>query len=191
MITRPIYNIESGVDQTKHHWFENSFDEVKLDWINNLVELYPLESATTIGGEKEYRNSSVRWLYYDQFSAWVYDDLGALIMEANKSWKFDLYSVIDSIQYTEYNESGGHYDWHVDIGPSIAHRKISIVTQLSDPDEYEGGDLQIWAGGEYKTVPKSKGGSVVFPSFLMHRVTPVTKGIRKSLVLWVGGGSYK
>jgi PKHD-type hydroxylase len=114
-------------------------------------------------------------------------------MEANnKIWKFNLHSVIDSIQYTVYYEGGGHYDWHVDIGPgSISDRKISCSVQLSDPNKYEGGDLEVWSGGEFKVIERRQGSAIFFPSFLMHRVTPITKGIRKSLVLWMGGGSYK
>lgn len=191
MILKPIYNVETDIDQTQYQWFENGFNEEKLEWISNLSELYPFEEGSTVGGEKEYRKSSIKWLHYDHLSSWVYDDLSEIVMEANKKWKFNLYSVIDSIQYAEYKGGGEHYDWHVDIGPSISHRKISIITQLSDPDDYEGGDLQIWTGGSYKTTPKVKGSCIVFPSFIMHRVTPVTMGLRKSLVLWVGGDSYK
>ena len=58
-------------------------------------------------------------------------------------------------------------------------------------DEYEGGDFEIGSGGEFKKLSKKKGSGILFPSFLMHRVTPITKGVRKSLVLWVGGESYK
>jgi len=115
-----------------------------------------------------------------------------MVLEANQIWNFNIHSVIDSIQYTEYLEGGGHYDWHIDIGPgSINHRKISITIQLSDVEEYEGGDFEIWTGGEFKKLPKKQGTAILFPSFLMHRVTPITKGVRKSLVLWVGGDSYK
>ena len=116
-----------------------------------------------------------------------------LSLEANRElWDFNLHSIIDDIQYTEYYEGGGHYDWHVDIGPnSINHRKVSITVQLSDPSEYEGGEFEIWSGGEFRRLPKRKGDVILFPSFLLHRITPITKGIRKSLVLWVGGGAYK
>jgi PKHD-type hydroxylase len=80
----------------------------------------------------------------------------------------------------------------MDIGPgSISHRKVSITIQLSDPSEYEGGDLELWYGGSIIQIPKNKGLTVLFPSFSMHRVTPITKGTRKSLVLWVGGEHYK
>jgi PKHD-type hydroxylase len=76
-------------------------------------------------------------------------------------------------------------------GNSIT-RKISIVVQLSDPDEYEGGELQIQTGSEsYISILKKKGAVTLFPSYMRHRVTPVTKGVRKSLVLWVGGSTFR
>ena len=116
-----------------------------------------------------------------------------MVQEANNAlWKFDLRSIIDSIQYTEYEEDGGHYDWHMDIGPgSINHRKISVVVQLSEADSYEGGELVLWNSNVPSVIEKGIGNVIIFPSFLMHKVTPMVKGNRKSLVLWLGGGSYK
>ena len=74
-------------------------------------------------------------------------------------------------------------------------RKVSLTVQLSDPSEYEGGDLEISKGGlsedsGYK-MHRGKGTVVIFPSYMMHRVTPVTRGTRRSFVLWVGGSHYK
>jgi PKHD-type hydroxylase len=82
----------------------------------------------------------------------------------------------------------------MDIGSQgfMPFRKLSVTVQLSDPDEYDGGDLQFWTGGQYPiSGPRGKGNVVIFPSFLLHRVTPVTTGTRKSFVLWLGGGHYK
>ena len=71
-------------------------------------------------------------------------------------------------------------------------RKVSITVQLSDTDDYEGGNLEIWSGGDnVKIAPRGRGNVVIFPSYMMHRVTPVTKGTRKSFVLWVGGEHYR
>ena len=107
-------------------------------------------------------------------------------------WQFDIPSILDTVQYTQYYENGGHYDWHTDNGPyPFNTRKISITVQLSDPNEYDGGDLELWNGGNIKTVFRGRGATILFPSFIMHRVTPVTQGLRKSLVLWVGGEHYK
>jgi len=115
--------------------------------------------------------------------------------EANENmFKFDLYSMPEQIQYTEYYDyEQGHYDWHMDIGHgNLSQRKISVTVQLSHPDEYEGGDLQLWPGGTYPiNAPRGKGNVIIFPSFMMHRVTPIIKGTRKSFVLWLGGGHYK
>ena len=73
-------------------------------------------------------------------------------------------------------------------------RKISITVQLSDPSEYEGGELELWSGGSEESATKAyKGaGSVfMFPSYMLHRVTPITKGTRRSFVLWLGGSHYR
>ena len=100
------------------------------------------------------------------------------------------------IQYTEYDAAElGHYDWHQDIGPGQASaRKVSLTVQLSGANEYEGGELQIWNGGDLadaESTPRGAGNVVIFPSYMPHRVSPVTRGIRRSFVLWVGGGHYK
>lgn len=198
MQLKPIFDINQNINQTDYYWFQNGMSEEELLWIDNLKELYEFEKASIVGAtslnaSQEVRNSRIKWIELDDKSLWLYQKLSNLIFEANNSiWGFNLHSIIDSIQYTEYLEGGGHYDWHVDIGPApINHRKISIVVQLSDPTEYEGGDLEIWSGGSFQKVPKMKGCVVTFPSFLLHRVTPVTSGKRRSLVLWVGGDSYK
>ena len=197
MEVRPIFDINNNINQTEYYWYKEGFNADELDWVHNLKELYEYEIASIVGPTdptilKEIRQSRIKWLTYDEKSMWLYDKLKNFAVDANNTvWGFDLHSILDSIQYTEYPEGGGHYDWHVDIGPGINHRKVSIVVQLSDPTEYEGGDLQIWSGGQFRTVPKLKGCTALFPSFLLHRVTPVTKGLRRTLVLWVGGSSYK
>ena len=113
-------------------------------------------------------------------------------------WNFDLTSAPECIQYTEYHGSDmGEYAWHQDIGPNeLSARKISITVQLSDDNEYEGGELLFWMGGNSLednnlVAPRGKGTVVLFPSYVVHAVKPVTKGIRKSFVLWLGGGHYK
>ena len=88
--------------------------------------------------------------------------------------------------YTAENQ--GKYDWHLDVGKDdISRRKLSAVVLLSDPSEFDGGELQIMTSKDPKTVPLKRGSIVFFPSFLLHRVTPVTRGERRSLVFWVEG----
>ena len=148
------------------------------------------------------RSSMVKWIPQSDDWNWLYVRMMELAKEANdETWNFDLISADENIQYTEYyaNENG-HYDWHQDVGPGdlASKRKVSITLQLSEDDEYVGGDLEITGGGSGNGVfetshvcPRGKGITVIFPSYMMHRVTPVTKGTRRSLVLWVGGSHYR
>jgi PKHD-type hydroxylase len=193
MYIRPIFNPDLQVNQTEHYWFEKGFSPKDVNRINKLTKEGSLQEASVLSGAgKNTRDSSIKWLEPNSKHSWIYDTLVHYIQEANSIWKFDLHTVIDDIQYTEYEGGGNHYDWHVDIGPgSISHRKVSVIVQLSDPSEYKGGKLQINTGGQVKTIPQVKGSVVIFPSYLLHRVTPVTTGLRKSLVLWAGGGHYK
>ena len=84
-----------------------------------------------------------------------------------------------------------NYYWFENGFSSKDISKVSIIVQLSDPSEYKGGILEINTGGGIKAIPQVKGSVVIFPSYLQHRVTPVTSGLRKSLVLWAGGEHYK
>ncbi len=195
MDLKPIFPAKEGINQTNYYWFENGFTTQEIDTIVNGSLDYEFQKAIIMdeGNTDKFRKSNIKWLPFDSKWEWVIDKIMSQVTEANKTiWNFDLKSIIDNIQYTEYEGNGGHYDWHLDIGPgSISHRKISITIQLSDPEEYVGGDLQIMTGSEYTTVPRGKGTVVIFPSFLLHRVVPLTSGNRKSLVLWVGGDHYK
>jgi len=194
MELKPIIPIDLNVDQTNYYWFKEGFSLSEIKSIEDLSMDFPFEKATTVSSnpDSEARKSQIKWLHLNSKTDWVYDKIVNMAIEANTTWKFNLHSIIDSIQYTEYYEGGGQYDWHVDIGPkNISHRKVSVTIQLSDSDEYEGGELELWTGSGYHVMPRGKGVSTFFPSFTMHRVTPVTKGIRKSLVLWIGGEHYK
>jgi PKHD-type hydroxylase len=82
------------------------------------------------------------------------------------------------------------YGWHLDYGGGIS-RKLSLAIQLTDPSEYEGGNLQIMTSGEPQNMRKQRGLIAVFPSYVLHQVTPVTQGSRQSLVAWVSGPAFK
>ena len=197
MFTSYAFNQAENSPQD-YYWFQNAFSEEDLTRLYNLLESLPYQDATTIGNQdekiSEVRSSKIKWIPQTNNWQWLYEKLFDMIEEANGTlWNFDLFGTNEFIQYTEYlADDQGHYDWHQDIGhggPSL--RKISLVVQLTEADEYEGGDLQIWPGGNIWTVPKGKGNVAIFPSYMMHRVTPMTSGVRKSLVLWAGGQHYK
>jgi len=197
MFTSYAFNQAENSPQD-YYWFQNAFSEEDLTRLYNLLESLPYQDATTIGSQdekvSEVRSSKIKWIPQTNNWQWLYEKLFGMIEEANDTlWNFDLFGTNEFIQYTEYlTADQGHYDWHQDIGtggPSL--RKVSLVVQLTDPNEYQGGDLQIWPGGSIWTVPKGKGNVAIFPSYMMHRVTPMEGGVRKSLVLWAGGEHYK
>ena len=195
MNPKPIFEVNNNIDQTTHYWFTEVFSEEELMWIENLQKEYQYERASIVGSTsfndtEQIRKSKIKWISLDEKSEWLYEKLSNLCIEANDNlWGFNLNNIKDEIQYTEYGE-GGNYDWHVDIGPyPINHRKISIVVFLTD--DHVGGELELWSGGNFQNILKKRGNAIIFPSYLLHRVTPVTEGIRKSLVLWVGGDSYQ
>ena len=202
----PHFNSDKLPDMTGWYFFENAFTPEELDDINEMIIPIPYVAATIANntGQKEmrkYRKSNIKWISAtDDFNNsfhrhhWLYDRLMECITEANDvMWNFDLHGLTDSIQYTEYDGTEeGFYGWHVDIGPrELALRKVSLVVQLSDPSEYEGGELHLKTGSGETTTPNMRGTVIVFPSYLLHRVTPVTSGLRKSLVLWAGGSRLK
>src|SRR4029077_9447880 len=97
---------------------------------------------------------------------------------------------VDSLLYCEYPERG-HFDWHIDCGEGLTStRKISLSAQLSDASEYEGGGLEFAVHGELRGA-RRLGTVVAFPAFLHHRVTPVSRGIGRSLVAWAHGPIFR
>lgn len=183
-------------NETNHcnfYYFVNQFTDTELNAINNLASKLQRQDAVTGDGlVSSYRKSEVSWIDEDENSYWIYQKIAELAAVANKEmWNFDIWGFPDNLQYTVYHGNGGHYDWHLDLGPGMSNRKISMVMQLAGPDEYTGGDLEIKVGGNVLTVPKEKGLICFFPSFLLHRVTPTTSGTRISLVTWLGGNNFR
>lgn len=188
---------QKQVDLLNWYWFEHGFSIDEINKVHQLAEKFRWEDAVVLGSDspkEEIRKSRIKWLMNtDRDAKWLYDKLLELVRISNSElWNFDLISSGESVQYTEYNEGGGHYGYHADIGQgSASHRKVSLVVQLSDPKDYEGGDFEILRGMNPEPLPKTQGAVILFPSYILHRVTPVTKGTRRSLVLWVGGSAFR
>jgi len=185
---------------------ENILSNSEIDTIlKNVKSLKSQDSKITVGKSESndfiqnssFRTSTIKWIPEIPPTEWLYKKLHDCILESNNTWNFTLSSIEEQIQYSEYNSTQkGHYTWHVDIANDVfALRKLSVIVQLSSSEEYEGGDVEFFTGGDIdqnkiKAI-RNKGSVTVFPSYMLHRVTPVTKGIRKSLVLWVGGTQFR
>jgi len=177
-------------------WWENAFTEQELNWLQNKAKND--EQDGRVGGNAaggvnpNIRRSQVSWLENSADTKWVFEKLGAIVSNMNaQHFRFDLTGFGEPCQLTNYNQSEhGMYGWHQDYGGGIS-RKLSMVVQLTDPSEYEGGNLQIMTSAQPQNVRKQKGLVAIFPSYILHQVTPVTQGSRQSLVAWVSGAAFK
>lgn len=120
---------------------------------------------------------------------WIYELLMEIAEEENdKHFKLDLAGITRKPEFVEYKARYGRFNWHDDYSheDESAPRKLTVVFQLSDGSDYKGGDFQSWSV-PIDTLSRERGSVLVLPSFVPHRVTPVTKGIRRILVAWISG----
>jgi PKHD-type hydroxylase len=144
------------------------------------------------GTDTKKRTTTISWLPFDEMKP-MYKDLNNFIQKANRNhFGFGDIQVTEQAQFTEYPE-GGFYDWHMDCDVNMVHeppvRKISMTILLNHESQFEGGDLEIMTPGS--KVKLTQGNAITFASFLNHRVAPVTRGVRQSLVVWFGGTPFR
>lgn len=175
-------------------WSGELEDVLCDDIVKNFSKIEPVQGKT-FNGDDSYRSSVIRWV---EGEAGLKTHLSGYFERANsKAFAFDIGRVFDiEMQFTEYDaEYQGQYKVHHDINwtsDAVYQRKLSMVIQLTDPTEYEGGQLQFTEVQSPASEELRKRGSIiVFPSYLQHAVTPVTKGKRHSLVLWISGPRWR
>ena len=144
------------------------------------------------GYDPEKRITTISWIPFKDMPE-MYKDIEKTMLQANNNhFGFEGMRLTEVAQFTHYL-TGGFYDWHMDNDVQAKHqppvRKISMTLLLSDPSTFEGGELEIISKG--KSAELKQGQAIFFASWLQHRVKPVTKGERKSLVMWFGGPSFK
>jgi PKHD-type hydroxylase len=192
----PSYNLTTSFASWQDGFTDEEIDKIiAIGESRRIKEAYVGTDKNKKANEK-IRKSKISWIDNAEDSIWLYDKLAYYCRKLNgEFFNFDLYGFSENMQYTIYNgDEEGHYDSHIDMFPAgadSAQRKLSMVVQLTDPEKYEGGDLQIYCSSGCESVKKEKGFIAVFPSYLLHKVTPVTTGIRRSLVVWVCGPPFK
>jgi len=174
--------------------FKDVFTAEELTTLESFALKAKEEGGT--GAEKDkLRKSKIVWLDFVDKNIPVYQRLAALVADANAvNFRFDIVGLGEPIQLARYEATDqGHYDWHQDFGnTSGVSRKLSLTVQLTDGDKYEGGELQIFrVANDVLIAPRERGSVIVFPSYQLHRVTPVTKGVRHSLTAWVSGPAFR
>lgn len=192
---RFVFGNDPFPNQTNYYRYIKAIPDASIDELRAILDTKELHDAQVgdNGGEVNTtkRRSKIYWLPKTDEFVKLYKTLQELISKCNQEfYKFKLTEIDEQIQYTVYNsDDEGYYDWHLDMGPGKARRKLSLICQLSDPSEYEGGELQMNTG-QILVPEKEKGTVIIFPSYILHRVTPVTKGTRRSLVMWIEGPAF-
>lgn len=165
--------------------------------LDMLKEAYP--NAASVGGtidsskiSRKIRSAEIYVLDNDLDNRWIYEKIAKIVSFANKyHFDYDITGITHGIQLIEYSSDGdvkGHYDWHTDTGPGEpSTRKISLTVQLSDPKDYEDCELLINNHGIEIKAEKERGSVHLFPSYMLHKVTPISKGTRYALVIWIHG----
>ena len=147
----------------------------------------PIPSIT-----KQLRDCYVTYCEKTRNTTWFIERIEKALIETNdKYWKFQVSSFIDPPRLMSYYEGQHFQSYHADIGQGItSFRKLTSILFLSDPSTYEGGEFEM--PGEYiDKATLSKGSLLIFPAYLVHRVSPVTKGERHTLVYRICGAPLK
>jgi|TARA_B100000287_G_scaffold418671_1_gene455951 PKHD-type hydroxylase len=185
------WNNNCDFETERYFVFTPLFSKEECDNIINIGENLPISDASVTDNreiDKKIRTSRVSWIPTNSDTNWIYNWIWNSVQNTNK-WKLDIRGFHDGLQYTVYDGTEkSFYDWHTDTGPGMNHRKISLSIQLSEPDEYSGGTIELERVGMLDSPDVlEKGHAIMFPSIMKHRVLPVTNGIRKSLVVWITG----
>jgi PKHD-type hydroxylase len=179
-------------------YWDNAFSPGECETIKNIALSKQKEKGGVSGDtvsagyiDTSVRNNSVSWLGEEDPIPFVYQRLTDIITSLNDQFfKFHLYGFCEKIQFTEYKAPGEFYKEHIDKSYKGTIRKLSIVVQLSDPKEYEGCDLLLNTG-KIEQMKRDQGSVIIFPSYVLHQVTPITKGTRHSLVAWIAGDPFR
>ena len=183
------------MEKSLYWWWDEVFTDTDLKAIFDITKDAPFEEGMAGGKlDKNLRVANIKWIH----NLSLKNILINRFHSANrKNFAYDICYYLDDVQYTEYDaKSKGFYDWHVDcklFENEPFTRKLSFVCMLSDDSDYVGGVLEL-QNPENQDIIKfklKKNNALVFPSFVKHRVTPVTKGKRISLVSWMEGMPWK
>jgi PKHD-type hydroxylase len=178
---------------------DNFLNEQELDSLRSLENYIDFSYGRTIG-QHSYSTPNKDDLRYcltasipcnDQ-TIWLYDKIADCVKKINSEhFHFDIDRIDEKIQYLKYESSNHKFDWHVDRWNGGYSRKFAVIIQLSTEEEYSGGDIELMFSPNPVKMSKKMGSLIIFPSYVLHRVTEVTSGTRRSLLCLIGGPQFR
>lgn len=207
-----MFHQQSREQLAPYVYFDRLFSVPECEAIQKLAEgREPIVANVGDGiSEKtlvnpELRRTQVWWIKWDQSNDWIFKKLASCVEQANLRYNFNINGFQEALQLACYPaEMQAHYNWHSDhdFNEGFANRKLSVSVALNDQwalasadtmtkvDGFQGGDFEFFNAGKVSSLETS-GSTIVFPSFKVHRVRPVTAGKRWSLVAWVAGPVFR
>jgi PKHD-type hydroxylase len=188
---RSLFTDDRSYDHLGWLALSERLSDADCDAIIELGAEYTLSEPTVVGDERllRHRVGDVHKVPRDGRSASLYELLWNAAVVANAAfYRLRISGISREIQYVEYAAGKGHFHWHNDYSHEreTTPRKLTVIVQLSHADDYRGGDLQVF-DVEPEALPRERGTIIILPSFSVHRVTPVTRGVRRVIVGWIAG----
>jgi len=185
-----------GSGTPPRHWviIENAFSRDQCEQLNKVFTDNNAQDGGLVAGrfDTAVRQSSLVWLPEGDEFDWVGQRIARLASNANRDvFRYALDGFEEQVQLASYGP-GHYYDWHIDrgCGAIAGRRKLTISVQLSDPDEYVGGEFELNADGHPFQAPRNQGSMIAVAAHTLHRVAPIVTGNRRSLVAWLHGPDF-
>jgi len=189
-INNSSWNFYLDKVNTYAYW-EKAFTKEECQSIINIAKKKGLIKATTLF-KSDIRQSKICWLNASDDLKWLFEKITDIVLNLNnRFFQFDIFGLNEGLQFTNYKAQSDKYGKHIDRALNNPIRKLSISIQLTNPKEYEGGELFLYEEEKGTEMKKEQGTLILFPSYTLHEVKPVTKGERNSLVSWVTGKQFK
>ncbi len=172
------------------------FDAATCERAVALAQRFPATEGRVGTADVEHgqiRRSQIWFLDPAPETDFIFSPLRNALQQLNQGFRLDVADFATGCQIARYSaDVAGHYDWHIDLGTGrFSRRKLSLSVQLSAGEDYDGGDLEFHLSGLDAAKMREQGTLIAFPSFHEHRVTPVTRGERFSLVAWIDGPPFR
>lgn len=184
-----------NMDLYNYYYFNEVFNPNELNEIIKTCESLPKQIVTEgyESTDDSIRRSEISYLDYNDDNHWIFERVYEYINQSNidMGWNFDIDGIESSIEYSVYYDNSGHFNWYCDMLLDNNNNKLIAYLDLSTKEEYKGGDLQINLGSTISDVDSNVGTLTIFPTYLLHRVTPIMSGVKRSLIIRATGKSFR